>query len=67
MNCLTLERYTDFNVLKNFHWSYKISGRTQDLSFPQFIRLTFHTAGVKGTVIWYEISGQFETKILRQK
>jgi len=37
------------------------------LSFPQFIRLTFHATGAEGTVIGYEIIGQFETKILRYK
>jgi len=55
-----------FPCAQEVHWSYKISGRAQDVSFPQFIRLTFHAAGAKGTVIGYAISGQFETKILRQ-
>jgi len=36
------------------------------VSFPQLVRFTFHAAEAKGTVIGYEISGQFETKILRQ-
>jgi len=55
-----------FPWAQEVHWSYKISGRAQNVSFPQLVRFTFHAAEAKGTVIGYEISGQFETKILRQ-